>query len=122
MRINGGDQKVADPIVQKSKAAGQEVQIFKAGKGLEKDTKPVSGGKSGVSHEEIFRAIEKANEKVMVRNTELRFSVHERTKEIMIKVMNTETQEVIREIPSEKILDMVANFMEIAGLYVDEEA
>ncbi len=58
----------------------------------------------------------------MNRSTELRFSVHERTKEIMIKVMNTGMQEIIREIPSEKILDMVANFMEIAGLYVDEEA
>lgn len=40
----------------------------------------------------------------------------------MIKVMNSDTQEVIREIPSEQILDMVANFMELAGLYIDEKA
>lgn len=122
MRVNGVDQKIADPVVQKAKTSGQEVQFFKPAKSAEPEQKPVGGKKSGVSNDEIFRAIERANEKVMNRNTELRFSVHERTKEIMIKVMNTDTQEVIREIPSEKILDMVANFMEIAGLYVDEEA
>jgi flagellar protein FlaG len=122
MRVNGVDQKIADPIVQKAKTGGQEVQFFKPGKSAEPEQRPVGEKKSGVSNDEIFRAIEKANERVMNRSTELRFSVHERTKEVMIKVMNTETQEIIREIPSEKILDMVANFMEIAGLYVDEEA
>jgi flagellar protein FlaG len=38
----------------------------------------------------------------------------------MVKVVDTETQEVIREIPSEKILDMVANILEMAGILVDE--
>jgi len=122
MRVNGMDQKSVDPMVQKTKTQGQEVQFFKPSKSFENEEKTGTKESNGVSKDEIFRAIEKANEKVMGRNTELRFSVHERTKEIMIKVMNTDTQEIIREIPSEKILDMVANFMEIAGLYVDEEA
>lgn len=122
MRINGMEQSVSDSGVQKAKGSGQEVRIFKAAKEPIIERKPLVVEENKVSNDELFRSIERANEKVMVRNTELRFSVHEKTKEIMIKVMNTETQEVIREIPSEKILDMIANFMEIAGLYIDKKA
>lgn len=123
MRITGMDQLANDPAVQKTQTSGQEVQIFKTGSKApaEQEQRPARDREDKVSQQEIFRSIERANDKVMVRNTELRFSVHEKTKGIMIKVMNTDTQEVIREIPSERILDMVANFMEIAGLYVDKE-
>ena len=38
----------------------------------------------------------------------------------MVKVVDTETKEVVREIPSEKILDILANILEMAGLLVDE--
>ena len=38
----------------------------------------------------------------------------------MVKVINSINDEVIREIPPEKILDMVAHMLEIAGIIVDE--
>ena len=37
----------------------------------------------------------------------------------MVKIIDTNTQEVIKEVPPEKILDMVASMMERAGLIVD---
>ena len=121
MRINGIEKKSVEVASQKAINSGQDVQLsLKVERNLD-SVKYNDMGKSEISTKELARSIEKANEKVMNRNTELRFSVHEKTKQVMIKVMNKDTQEVIREIPSEKILDMVANFMEIAGLYVDEE-
>jgi len=39
----------------------------------------------------------------------------------MIKVINSETDEVIREIPPEKILDLIAKLWELAGIIVDEK-
>ncbi len=68
---------------------------------------------------QILRAIEKANGKFESHNNQLSFAVHEATKQIMVKVIDKDTKEVIREIPSEKVLDMVANRMETAGLFVD---
>ncbi|WP_250160093.1 flagellar protein FlaG [Caloranaerobacter azorensis] len=68
----------------------------------------------------LIKAIEDANKKLLGVRSEVRFSVHEKTKEIMIKVINTETKEVIKEIPPEKILDMIAKFMEMCGILVDE--
>lgn len=55
-----------------------------------------------------------------VFNLELRFKIHEPTKEIIARIVNRETGEVIREIPPEKFLDMVAKLQELAGVFVDE--
>jgi flagellar protein FlaG len=66
------------------------------------------------------KEIEKIFKELQGIETSLRFSVHEKTKQILVKVINDETKEVIREIPPEKIIDLVANMMEKAGLIVDK--
>lgn len=71
-----------------------------------------------LTEQSVIAAIEKANEKIQVDNTRLEFLIHEKTHEIMVKVYQDDR--VIREIPSEKILDMVAQMLEMAGLLVDE--
>lgn len=71
---------------------------------------------------EIIDGIESANEKIEIYNRRLEFSIHEKTKDIMIKIVDSDTDEVIREIPPKKILDLVANMLERAGLLVDEKA
>jgi len=72
-----------------------------------------------LSEKTVINAIEKANNAMKGTNTQLEFSVHEKTKQIMVKVIDSNTKEVVREIPSEKILDMVYNMMELAGIFVD---
>ena len=69
---------------------------------------------------EFINAIEKAN-RVKKGTTECQFSIHEKTKQILIKLVDTTTKEVIKEIPPEKILDAVASLCETAGLFVDEK-
>lgn len=71
---------------------------------------------------QLIEAIEKSNKGFKMDNTSLKFSVHEKTKEIMVKVVDDNTKEVIREIPSEKILDMVAAMIERTGVFLDKKA
>lgn len=73
-----------------------------------------------VSEKAIIEAIERANEAIQGVNTSFEFSIHEKTRQIMVKVLNRDTKEVIREIPPEKILDMVAKIWEMVGIIVDE--
>lgn len=73
-----------------------------------------------VSEKVVIEAIERANKAISIANRRLEFSIHDRTKEIMVKVINTETDEIIREIPPEKMLDMVACIWEMIGIIVDE--
>lgn len=69
---------------------------------------------------EVIKAIETSNEKIEAFGRRLQFSIHEKTKEIMVKVIDTKTEEVIREIPPEKILDMIGKMCELAGIFVDK--
>ena len=48
-----------------------------------------------------------------------KFVIHEKTNRITIKLVDKETQKVIKEIPPERTLDLLAKRMELAGVMVD---
>lgn len=59
--------------------------------------------------------------KLINRNTVAEFGYNEPTNRITIKIKDKETDEVIKEIPSEKALEMLAKVWELAGILVDEK-
>jgi flagellar protein FlaG len=77
--------------------------------------------KPSISEKVMLQTIEDANKKLSGSQAEFEFSVHEATKQIMIKVKNKDTGEIIREIPPEKTLDIVAKMWELAGIIIDEK-
>ena len=70
------------------------------------------------THEQIRKAVEQLNRNLS--NSEAVFGIHEDTNRVMIKIVDKNTKEVIKELPPEKTLDMIAKVWEIAGLLVDE--
>ncbi|MGI6707442.1 MAG: flagellar protein FlaG [Clostridia bacterium] len=73
-----------------------------------------------VGEQALLEAIEKANKMIEGANRVFEYSIHDKTNVIMVKVVNSETKEVIREIPPEKILNVIAQIWEMAGIIVDE--
>ena len=71
------------------------------------------------STESIKRAVENINKNL--KNSEAIFGIHEKTNRVTIKIVDKETKEVIKELPPEKTLDMIAKAWELAGLLVDEK-
>ena len=49
------------------------------------------------------------------------FGIHEKTHRVTVKIVDKKTKEVIKELPPEKTLDMIAKMWEYAGLIVDEK-
>lgn len=68
-----------------------------------------------ISEEAVLKAIEKANKAISGVSKKFEYSVHKSTGDIVVKVLNAETNEVIREIPPEKLLDIVDKLQEISG-------
>ena len=60
-------------------------------------------------------------QKVINRNTIAEFGYNEPTNRITIKIKDKDTDEVIKEIPSEKALEMLAKAWELAGILGDEK-
>ena len=71
------------------------------------------------SNESIRKAVENINKNL--KNSEAIFGIHEKTNRVTIKLVDKETKEVIKELPPEKTLDMIAKAWELAGLLVDEK-
>lgn len=72
--------------------------------------------------EKLQEAIDKTNKILKPSFRHFEMSVHKASHRVMVKVMDSASNELIREIPSEKFLDMVAGFIEMAGLMVDTRA
>jgi flagellar protein FlaG len=79
-----------------------------------------NGVKVTLGDEQLIKNIEHALKVLQGPDTSFEMSVHKATNTITIKVKNKDTGELIREIPPEKTLDLVANFMEINGILIDE--
>jgi flagellar protein FlaG len=97
-------------------SAGAKIQNQnQAEKGQEKGQKETTA-----SEKQIKDAISKANNKMKTHRTRCEFSYNEGTKRVSIKVLDRDTEEVLKEIPPEETLEMVERMWDLAGLLVDE--
>lgn len=112
--------------VEQTENVGISNNIAKATVSL--DTKQTSGegtGSDAKSQEQekqnaqIKKAVEDINKKAV--NSEAIFGIHEATNRVTIKIVDKDTKKVIKELPPEKTLDMIAKVWEMAGLMVDEK-
>ena len=70
------------------------------------------------SADQIKKAVEEINKKMA--NSEAVFGIHDKTNRVTIKIVDKETKKVIKELPPEKTLDLIAKAWELAGIMVDE--
>lgn len=63
----------------------------------------------------------KLNGAASALDVQAHFSVHKSTGRIMVKIINTRTGQVLREIPPEKLVDLASSMERMLGLVVDEK-
>ena len=69
--------------------------------------------------EQIRKGVEQIRKNIS--NSEAVFGIHEATNRVTIKIVDKETKEVIKELPPEKTLDMIARLWDMAGILIDEK-
>ncbi|MBE7681621.1 flagellar protein FlaG [Paenibacillus sp. P13VS] len=108
-------------VQQADSSLRSEAQIANIKNAKEMRNKELQGVQLTLGQQQLIQNIERAVKALEGPQTTLDISIHEKTHDIMVKVLNRETGEIIREVPPEKTLDLVANLMEIAGIIVDEK-
>jgi flagellar protein FlaG len=73
------------------------------------------------SEKSIKEALDKVNRILSGSDRRFEISIHEKTREVMVKVVDTLTNETIREIPPKKIVDIIVNLCEMAGIIFDQK-
>lgn len=69
---------------------------------------------------DLDHTIESMNDLLETTPTSIKFNLHEDLDRIFVQVVDLQTKEVLKEIPPEEFLDMVASMLKNAGLIVDE--
>ena len=103
---NGVDVSAPVPVQSVSSAPVQETAA------------PVPA-ESGGTPDSLKRAVSEINSSLAVHGRHLSIQMHEATGRRVVTVYDSDTNEIVREIPPERVLDVHANVMEMAGLFMD---
>lgn len=116
-QINTSPISGAENLINKSEVINQQVNLPATEK--QKSLREMNHG----NENDIKRAVDKLNKFLQGEATHIEYERHDKFKnQFVIKIINNDTKEVIREIPPKKILDMVAEMCKIAGIIVNEKA
>lgn len=111
----------AEPQVTNQNVPEAKPVVSTIGTGSSAETAQEQAGNEENTSRRIKNAVDHANKTMRHAKTKCEFSYHEETKRVSIKVIDEETEEVIREIPPEETLEMLSKMWELAGLMVDEK-
>ncbi len=73
-----------------------------------------------LSREEVSEVVNRLNNGVRDIHERMSFSFNEKTQRIIVKVMNNDTNEVVREIPSKEAIKLLEHIQDFLGMLVDE--
>jgi len=75
-----------------------------------------------ITKEMLLKKVEDLNEFIEPTTTAVKFKLHEKLNVYYVQVIDTYTEEILKEIPQKKFLDMYASRAAIMGLIVDEKS
>lgn len=123
IQVNGGIGNVAGtvaPSVVVSPTVPEEEK--RASTPLELPKVAVREATAAEKEEQLKEAAEKINEFIEAMTHDLSFSVDKDTNRTVVKVLERDSGEVIRQIPAEEVLKIAKMLDELKGLIIREEA
>jgi flagellar protein FlaG len=77
--------------------------------------------KKELTKDDAEHVVKGINEFLQPKFTSLHFKLHEDLDRYYVEVVDQQTKEVVREIPSKELLDMYAKMTDFLGLFIDEK-
>lgn len=99
----------------------------RATKLVDPQPKPLADGRTSVSGPALESAVKQVQGYLKQSQSDLRFQVDERSGQTYFKIVDSQTREVIRQVPSEDVLVMARKLRELtnpkgaSGVLVDKE-
>ncbi len=112
-------QQTANPSAHAQPVSGATDAV----KAVETVTKDAAKAPSSAQrNEEVKQSVEKINKTIQALARNLQFSVDEDTKMNVVKVIDTDTKDVIRQFPSEEALAIAKALDKLQGLLFTDKA
>lgn len=117
MRIDGTSNSMPNMTLQT--AEGQAPRPVQKDVITQQQNQPTADDQA--TKEKLGQAIDSLNEFFTINNSELKFVFHEGLDTYYAQLVNSETDEIIREIPSKKVLDVFYEMQKLVGMIVDKK-
>lgn len=127
-------QRVVEPVARQGTQKASEPNGLKLLTATQNNPSTTTGSRAGLKSgvmektdksagpettEKVLQKFEKALDKI--QHNSLEFTVHEKTGRTVIKVVDTNTKEVIKQLPPEDLLDLAAKLEEMSGVLFDKK-
>ena len=130
MKIQSIHTIPADPVVMKFAGAKTQATSEKNADEIRdisqqtkppitEDRKPVEESRKP-DREEVAQELEKLNKQLEFMNRSIRFSIDDDSKEVVVKVVNKSSGEVIAQYPPDEIINLKKRLEEMTGLLVEK--
>lgn len=78
--------------------------------------------KKALTKEELSHITYEMNKFLQLINTNIQFVLHDKTKQIIVQVVDTRDNRVLKEFPPHEMLDTLAKISDYIGLLLDKKA
>lgn len=114
---------------QEERNVGQDTVALASVPGMVEKVSKTSGEKNDISNEqlgktkeEVSNALKNINNFFQMSKRTMQFSINEGTGKMVIEIKDEKTGEVIRQIPSEEVLQLEKKLDEVQGLLFSKKA
>ncbi len=90
------------------------------GKAVSTEESKSEKDKVKLTPENINNLVDTLNSAAKSVNERVQFSFHDKTNRVVLRFINSDTNEVIREIPPKEMLRLLERMHELIGMFVDE--
>ena len=118
-RMDGGGSIQQKSIVMDNVASDTDITVME-GQALANEARQ-SKSEQQLPLEKAEQLTDSMNTFLESANTQLRFKLHDKLNEYYVTIIDMKTDEVVREIPSKKLMDIHAAMREFLGLLVDRK-
>ncbi|MDR3587751.1 MAG: flagellar protein FlaG [Desulfosporosinus sp.] len=82
----------------------------------------IPSAREEIPREEVEKTTEKLNRLMGIIDKRLEFRVDDKSKRVVVKIIDQQSGDVLNEIPSKQAIDILNSFSDMVGLMVDKRA
>ena len=120
-RVSPSRSSTPDPAGTTPRQSSSNTEEARAAR-RSQETRPSNVSEAVKLEQAVRESVKKLNEFIRPYVTSLQFSVDKELGRVVVKIMDSETKEIIKQIPSEDVLTLTKALSKVAGLIVRQEA
>ncbi|MEA5009363.1 flagellar protein FlaG [Clostridium tyrobutyricum] len=123
MEVIGMSQGRRQPLELNASIENDKVSGTKLSNNIKSDSNLVKNSDVKNTTAKITKdAVDQANKILDDTRTHLKFEVYGKFDDIVVQIVDDNTNKVIQEVPPKKLIDMVEKFCEMSGFFMDKKA